>query len=276
MANYTIPAFCNDVVDAPGMKERLFFMVDTSGKEIAFVESKLRTLMLGDVIESINVKMAADKNDKRLIYIKMPMPEKFSRNYVVSRELKMLSKLKLLGYTVDMFPVDSGEIVYLYQLNVDGTLMIPRGIKKVGLINEYAIKAMQSITGTLTVVGGEDVEDAGCMFSYVNIQKIDLKDFNPKNLTNVQLLCKGSTIGSIDFTQVDMSHIKLAYEMFDGATIRQLNISNINFNKVKDYDNILFNTKLWDLTIANSKQLDNLIEKTNARRFYINNVNYTN
>lgn len=276
MAAYTIPAFCNDVVEAPGMKERLFFMVDTSGKEIVFVESKLRTLMFGDVIESINVKLASDENDKHLIYTRMPMPEKFSRNYVVSRELKMMSKLKLLGYTVDMFPVDSGEIVYLYQFNKDATLMIPRGIKKVGLLNEYARKVMQSITGTLTVVGGEDVEDAGCMFSSMNIQKIELKDFNPKNLTNVQLMCEGATIGSIDFTQVDMSHIKLAYEMFNGATINQLNISNINFNKVKDYENILLNVKIWYLTIASSRQLDKLIEKTNARKFYLNKIVYTN
>lgn len=276
MAAYTIPAFCNDVVEAPGMKERLFFMVDTSGKELVFIESKLRTLILADVIKSVNVKLAADENDRRLIYTRMPMPEKFSRNYVVSRELKMMSKLKLLGYTVDMFPVDSGEIIYLYQLNGNATLMIPRGIKKVGLLNDYARNVMRSINGTLTVVGGEDVEDAGCMFSSMNIQKIELKDFNPKNLTNVQLMCERATIGSIDFTQVDMSHIKLAYEMFNGATINQLNISNINFNKVKDYENILFNTKIWYLTIASSVQLDKLIEKTNARKFYLNKVNYTN
>lgn len=276
MAAYTISAFCNDVVEVPGIRERLFFMVDTSGKEIAFAESKLRTLMLGDVIESINVKLASDENDERLIYTRMPMPEKFSRNYVVSRELKMLSKLKLLGYTVDVFPVDSGEIVYLYQLNDDATLLIPRGIKKVGMLNWYARTVMHSVRGTLTVVGGEDVEDAGCMFSDMVIQKIELKDFNPKNLTDVRLMCKGSAIGSIDFTQVDMSHIELAYNMFEYATIKQLNISNINFNKVKDYDDILFSADLWDLTIANSKQLDNLIEKTDVSNLHIHNMKFTN
>ena len=121
-----------------------------------------------------------------------------------------------------------------------------------------------SIKNVKIIGGGENLKDISNLFTFCNINELDLSSFNTSNVTNMFSMFYYARVKHINMSGLfNTSHVSNMGCMFDGCNINELDLSSFNTSNVRNMRGMFNNCiNLKNIDLSNFTA-ENLIDAEN-------------
>ena len=121
-----------------------------------------------------------------------------------------------------------------------------------------------SIKNVKIIGGGENLKDISNLFTFCNINELDLSSFNTSNVTNMFSMFYYARVKYINMSGLfNTSHVSNMGCMFDGCNINELDLSSFNTSNVRNMRGMFNNCiNLKNIDLSNFTA-ENLIDAEN-------------
>lgn len=240
-----------------------------NGSNIYYTKEKLIDAIKNHNMKIDNIELCDNDIVIKEVYDPVESEEKLK---------KLINRVITLGGTVEEIETACNNIVYLMNTNKTNILYIPSNVTHPLNINKYRpLKTrINSLSGTLKVIGGNNIIYLNNLFDDCRLDILDLRDFNMENAEMANEMFKYAQIKKLIFGEntntkkvmnmdqmfyafkgeiiglefIDTSQVKYMKEMFEVCEISSLNLSKFNLSNVKDAKAMFANSKIEKLDLG--------------------------
>ena len=204
---------------------RLVDIFDTENNIVEIDSESIISLLKTDVIAIMNIYI----NDEHEIEINQNSVDRIESILKNARALDRLIEIKKnqLVNTAKYYLINLGKEYLLY---------VPDSISTDTVARSVALSKHLSSKDRLKVIGGAGLKSCNRLFSYLNIDKMDLSEFGGSLMSSTRYMFMHSSIKEIKFgSKIKFSNIDDTEEMFFEANIDKLDLSETDLQLANCY-----------------------------------------